>query len=266
MSLCNLGIAITMRFISEEGKLEDIDDSISLHREGLALRPSPHPGRPDSLSGLANSLDSRFRRTNQLVDINEAISLLREALELLPADHPDRSASLNNLGDALANKFHQLGDSSVLEEAISTSRAAVQCESAPTSQRFFAALLWAHNADPHHESAIQAYQSAIELLNRLAMFSSDIQSRQQAYVYEAKVWPAMPLPVPFDAACSEKLLNYSKQAVQSFGPRHCNSVPHWMNSSMLRQSFCGSCRTSHMPSSRLHFEMSQESRLIPRKE
>ncbi|KIM40921.1 hypothetical protein M413DRAFT_445696 [Hebeloma cylindrosporum] len=180
MSLCNLGIALSMRFVADGGKLEDIDNSISLHREGLSLRPSPHPDRPASLSGLANSLDARFRRTKQLVDINEAISLHRQALDLLPADHPERSTLLNNLADSLANKFQQLGDSADLEEAIDTSRAAVQCESAAPSRRFFAALFWASNADPHHESAVHAYQSAIELLNRLAMFSSDVRSRQEA--------------------------------------------------------------------------------------
>jgi hypothetical protein len=36
------------------------------------------------------------------------------------------------------------------------------------------------------------------------------------YVYEAKVWPAMPPLVPSDVACSEKPLSFSKKAVLSF--------------------------------------------------
>jgi hypothetical protein len=51
---------------------------------------------------------------------------------------------------------------------------------APASQRFHTARAWASHADSSHESALEAYQAAIELLPRLAMLSLDLSSRQQA--------------------------------------------------------------------------------------
>lgn len=60
-------------------------------------------------------------------------------------------------------------------------RIAIACESAPTSQRFRAAKHWAHRAEHlNHESALEAYHAAIQLLPRMAMLGLDLQSRQQA--------------------------------------------------------------------------------------
>jgi hypothetical protein len=59
-------------------------------------------------------------------------------------------------------------------------RVAATCESASISARFQAAKQWAHHAELRHESAIEAYHIAINLLPRLAMLSLDVHSRQQA--------------------------------------------------------------------------------------
>ncbi|KAF8490598.1 CHAT domain-containing protein [Gautieria morchelliformis] len=59
-------------------------------------------------------------------------------------------------------------------------RKAVACETAPVSRRFRAAKAWARHADSRHDSALDAYQAAIELLPRLAMLGLDLSSRQQA--------------------------------------------------------------------------------------
>jgi hypothetical protein len=46
--------------------------------------------------------------------------------------------------------------------------------------RFLTAKSWANHADSNHESALDAYQAAIELLPRLAMLGLDLQSRRHA--------------------------------------------------------------------------------------
>jgi hypothetical protein len=67
-----------------------------------------------------------------------------------------------------------------LDNAVSAFRVAVTCQSASASMRFTAAQLWtllAHNMG--HDTALEAYQHAIELLPRLAVLSLDLQARQQ---------------------------------------------------------------------------------------
>ena len=57
---------------------------------------------------------------------------------------------------------------------------ATTCQSAPASVRFCSAKSWAHHADgTDHESALDAYQTANELLPCLATIGLDLQLCQQ---------------------------------------------------------------------------------------
>lgn len=59
-------------------------------------------------------------------------------------------------------------------------RMATTCQSAPASVRFCSAKSWAHHADgTDHESALDAYQTANELLPCLATIGLDLQLCQQ---------------------------------------------------------------------------------------
>jgi len=71
-------------------------------------------------------------------------------------------------------------ESEYLDNAVTAFRTGVMCEAAPTSERFRSAKLWAHHADSIHESALDAYEAAINLVPRLAMLGLDLQSRHQA--------------------------------------------------------------------------------------
>jgi tetratricopeptide (TPR) repeat protein len=99
--------------------LDRREESISLHRDTLILRPVPHPGRYSPLNNLANALGTRFERKGNLSDLEEAISLHREAVILRPEPHALRSSLLNNLAIALSTRFEQKGELSDLEESIS---------------------------------------------------------------------------------------------------------------------------------------------------
>ncbi|KAG1738304.1 CHAT domain-containing protein [Suillus occidentalis] len=64
--------------------LQDIDTTISLFRDALALRPQRHPDRPLSLYNLTEALTWRHIEKNTAADICEAAQLYHELLPLCP--------------------------------------------------------------------------------------------------------------------------------------------------------------------------------------
>ena len=50
----NLAYALCARF-KQLGRLEDLEEAISIYRDALDLRVEPHPERPGCLSNLANT-------------------------------------------------------------------------------------------------------------------------------------------------------------------------------------------------------------------
>ncbi|TFK23747.1 hypothetical protein FA15DRAFT_705213 [Coprinopsis marcescibilis] len=133
-SLNNLAIALFTRF-NHRGSLEDLEQSIVLHKEALGLRPSRHPQRSVSLSNLANVRMARFEYKPNLGDLEECLGLHREALSLRPSPHPDRSTSLNGLGNALRNRFDINGNFEDLEECIVHHREALGLRPYPHPDR-----------------------------------------------------------------------------------------------------------------------------------
>ncbi|RXW14713.1 hypothetical protein EST38_g11139 [Candolleomyces aberdarensis] len=113
------------------GSLTDLDEAISLHREVLKLRPSPHPVRSFSLNNLGAALLDRHWLAGTMADLEEAISVHREVLELQPWFHPLHSDSLNNLGDVIRNRHQRTGSMADLEEAISLLREALGLRPSP---------------------------------------------------------------------------------------------------------------------------------------
>ncbi|KAG1758635.1 CHAT domain-containing protein [Suillus occidentalis] len=65
-------------------RLKDIDTTISLFRDALALRPQRHPDRPISLYYLTEALTWRHVKTSTAADIREAAQLYHELLPLCP--------------------------------------------------------------------------------------------------------------------------------------------------------------------------------------
>jgi hypothetical protein len=177
--LKNLAATLWARF--EKFSLqEDIDDSISLHRDALQLLPTPHPSRSSSLNNLAAALGSRFNLTGQRNDLDATINTYNECLNTFGSGHPLTCGISSNLGVTLANAYSHTHEAEYLDKAIAAFQVSVACESAPISQRFSAARMWATHADnSSHESALDAYHIAIEFLPRLAMLGLDLQSRQR---------------------------------------------------------------------------------------
>ena len=165
-----------------EGQHINIDEAISLHRQTLDPLPLLHPHRAGALDNLGYSLLMRFREGHQETDLDEAISLHRQALELQPPLRPNRTLSLIHLGNALSTRFEEGGRlESDLDEALSLYRTATQCRSQPPSDLFNFARKWIHYADRNeHISAINAYNTALQVLSQVAALGFDVQFRQEA--------------------------------------------------------------------------------------
>jgi len=106
--LNNLGATVFIRF-QQSGRMEDMEEAITCHREALALCPRGHPNRAASLNNFANAVSTRFEKSRSMEDLEEAITCHREALTLRPHGHPARSSSLINLTNAVSTRFEQLG-------------------------------------------------------------------------------------------------------------------------------------------------------------
>jgi hypothetical protein len=179
-ALSNLATALGTQF-GQSGRPDDLDEAISLQREAIRLEIAPHPNRCRSLGELANFLSKKFKQAGQRKDLNDAINTYYESLHAHVSGHPGTCKTSANLGRTLMVAYSHTHESEYLDKAMAAFRAAVACKTAPVSVRFIAAKLWAYNADDwSHESALDAYRAAIELLPHLAMLSLDLQGRQQA--------------------------------------------------------------------------------------
>jgi tetratricopeptide (TPR) repeat protein len=109
--LHNLAHIILTRF-EHTGHTEDLEDSISLNRDVLALFPLGHPNHSLSFNNLAKAMTIGFQHTGQMQDLDEAITYNRGALSLRPPAHPNCSSSMR------IHYNNQMGQMEDLEEAI----------------------------------------------------------------------------------------------------------------------------------------------------
>ncbi|KAJ7114992.1 CHAT domain-containing protein [Mycena epipterygia] len=175
-SLNMLAIGLRQRF-ERTGDVADLDNSIRLHQESLELVPD----NGTSSFNLANALSLRFQERGQIDDLDSAIRIQKETLAIYQPPHLDRGHVLKCLARSLICKYDNSEDSNTMEEAVMALREASEYIPSRVSERYHTAALWAHNAEKrNHFSALEAYQTAIELIPQLAMVGLDIQSRQEA--------------------------------------------------------------------------------------
>jgi tetratricopeptide (TPR) repeat protein len=85
--LSNLGNCLLERY-NFSGKPEDLDHSISVHRQAIEATPSDHILLPARLNNLANSLSQKYAQNQSAADLDEAILRYRQAIELTkPPSH-----------------------------------------------------------------------------------------------------------------------------------------------------------------------------------
>jgi hypothetical protein len=179
-SLHNLAVALNTRF-DQSGQREDLDMAILFNRDALELRAAPHPRRYMSLNNLGTSLRTRFDQSGLPEDLDEAIKSYQGALNTLVSGHHLTCSVAVGMAHALMVAHTRINELEHLDKAMTAFRVAVTCETSSVYSRFHAAKSWAKFASYfNHESALDAYHAAIELLPRLAMLGLDLQARQQA--------------------------------------------------------------------------------------
>ncbi|KIM81373.1 hypothetical protein PILCRDRAFT_821454 [Piloderma croceum F 1598] len=181
ISLNNFANTLVARF-DQSARREDLDQAISLYREALELEQT-HSDRSRHLGNLASVLARRFTHTGRREDLDEAVSVSIKSISSLVSGHPLVCSLSANLGRTLMHGYSLTHESEYLDKAMNAFRVAVCCGSAPASERLHTARLWAlgaQHAQISHESALEAYHAAIELLPRVAMLGLDLQSRHQA--------------------------------------------------------------------------------------
>ncbi|KAI0248249.1 CHAT domain-containing protein [Lactifluus subvellereus] len=115
--LVSLGSSLISRF-KHFGRMDCLEEGISLYRAALRFCPRDHPRRQHTLSGLADAVHLRCLWTHSIEDLEGSINLKRENLALTPPGHPMRPQMLHNLSVSLETQYKWTGDMGYTEEAI----------------------------------------------------------------------------------------------------------------------------------------------------
>ncbi|KAG1826876.1 uncharacterized protein BJ212DRAFT_1294304 [Suillus subaureus] len=222
MPLENLGSALCSRFNRCSG-VNDIIRAISLQREALMLRPPGNPCRDSVLNNLGlafkiryGKLDTRFTRLDdperhKNEDIKEAIQLCQESsLAALPSLHPDRCISYMRLQEAYLSRYRVQRKSADLLLPVENFRLASRHPTHGIPLRIDRAIDWTFAAERHsHASALKAYKTFFELLDRYLATQSSIVARHEATAAFRRA-----NTLPMDAASCAMRLDNIRDAIE----------------------------------------------------
>ncbi|KAI0252085.1 CHAT domain-containing protein [Lactifluus subvellereus] len=114
--LNGLADALRCRF-EVGGRLEDIEDSISLLRHVITMLPPATDDYYLIANNLANAWRTKYEQTDESEDLTEAISHYRAVLTSCPLDNPSRPSCLRSLADVLTSRSERSGDLNNAEDA-----------------------------------------------------------------------------------------------------------------------------------------------------
>ncbi|KIK44723.1 hypothetical protein CY34DRAFT_603078 [Suillus luteus UH-Slu-Lm8-n1] len=161
---------------------DDLDEAIDLCRKSLLLlKEDDHPERHRNLFNLSMALCSRFAQTRKNADVEEAIGLCQQSLVTLPPLHPDRYFSYKWLKEAYLSRHRNLPKAADLSLAVENFKLASKHATQGFPERFKEAIEWARQSEVYeHESALEAYQTCLELFDNHVMSRSSIILRRDA--------------------------------------------------------------------------------------
>ncbi|KAG1841629.1 CHAT domain-containing protein [Suillus tomentosus] len=207
--LNNLAIAFKASYVKFDSS-EDLNQAIDLHRESLQLQQHGHPNYHTTLLNLSSALCSRFAQTGNTEDVEEAIRLCQESLEVLPSLHPDRYFSHKRLQEAYLARYRVQCKPADLSLAAENFRLASCYPTQRFPERINEVINWIFTAERHsHASALEAYKTFFELLDRhLATQSSIVAWREAASTFRhARTFPV-------DAASCALRLHNLRDAIE----------------------------------------------------
>ncbi|KAG1780599.1 CHAT domain-containing protein [Suillus placidus] len=178
--LNNLATALTVRYDKSDTS-EDLNEAIDLYRDCLRLTQLDDLPRHKALSNLSCALSFRFTETLKDEDVEEAIRLCQESLEDLPSLHPARCSSYKALQKAYLSRYRAQCKSADLSLATENIRLASRHPTQGFPERILAAIAWVGKSELYqHESALEAYQTCLDLFDNHVMMRSSIVSRREA--------------------------------------------------------------------------------------
>ncbi|KAF8998710.1 CHAT domain-containing protein [Cyathus striatus] len=181
-------------FYTVTREIEDIDGSIFYARKALELCPEKYSKRATIFHNLAEALFTRFQHTGNVQDLDEAIQNYDQCLKALPGNHYHRAEYDVGYGIARARKLGLIYLSGETPESemrpvfidiIRQFKAVVlEATSSPIPYRFRAAMQWATILQRWRpESALTAYDQAMNFLPKLNSLGTKLHERQWSFIF-----------------------------------------------------------------------------------
>ncbi|KAF8881035.1 hypothetical protein CPB84DRAFT_1751272 [Gymnopilus junonius] len=181
-SFSNIGAALWARYHRTAGSVDELDAIISFYEKALDLMTDKHPSYPFICGNLGTIMGIRLEKQDDLSvdDLRKSIKFVRISLAAFDEQHQENCTMSGNLGVACFRMYNLNRDSSHLKEGVTSFRNAANHPSAPASQKFRAAKVWAAQAEEVGDaSALEAYTTVIQLLPVLVAVNADLETRQQ---------------------------------------------------------------------------------------
>ena len=176
----------------------DLDQAVRHYRQAILARAADDPDRGKSLAGLGTALIRQHLLTGDPEPLQEGVAAAAEAVASTPPGHPDRPAHLLFLGGALETRYETSADSEDADAALAAYRDGALAATGPASSRVSAAQRWAELAmsrSGQHDSALEGYTIAADLLHRVAWHGLTRADRERALAR----WTNLPADM---AACA----------------------------------------------------------------
>lgn len=187
ITLNGLACALLIRFelLGDEFDL----DQASLHcAVALDARPQGHPARPTSLLTKARVLRSRFLPWHDPKKLDVIFEHLRAARDACPPGHPSLLHIHAELSTVLFLRYLMFQNSMDLKEAFGYHELSMAFGSGGIWPAFRASLYWVQNAETfRHASAVDAYRTALRLLDRCVTVTRAPELRQQLIIQHAEL-------------------------------------------------------------------------------
>ncbi|MFH0518506.1 CHAT domain-containing protein [Streptomyces sp. M41] len=117
--------ALAWRF-GRTGVPSDLDESVMVMRESVALTPADDPYLPSRLTNLVSKVTLRIESLGTVSEIDEAVALGVRAVDATPEGHGELGLALSNLAGTYRLRHRLRGDAADIDDALTALRRAVE--------------------------------------------------------------------------------------------------------------------------------------------